>query len=58
MGEAKRRQNQDPSFGSKPKAPPENPLAKRLKGMSKLDWGLWAVFLGSSVVLLSRAFGV
>jgi hypothetical protein len=54
MGEAKRRQEQDPNFGNRPKEPPENAIAKRLKGFSRGDWILWGLFLGSSVFLTLR----
>ena len=56
MGESKRRQEQDPNFGQTPKVPPENPIMKQLKGISKGEWVLWGIFLGSSLFLSLRAF--
>ena len=56
MGEAKRRQESDSSFGQTPKVPAENPIIKQLKGISKGEWILWGVFLGSSIFLSIRAF--
>lgn len=54
MGEAKRRQEQDPNFGNRPKTPPENPIIQRVNGLSRGNWLLWGLFVGSSVFLLLR----
>jgi len=56
MGESKRRQESDPNFGQKPKVPPENPIIKQVKSISKGEWVLWGVVLGSSLFLSIRAF--
>ena len=60
MGEAKRRKATDPNYGIKPqkrKLPEaENPLLKQIKGMSGLELGLWAIFLGTSVILATWGF--
>ena len=47
MGEAKRRKETDPTYGTKKQDPPK-PKSRRfdLKSISKTEWIVWAVLFG------------
>ncbi|MDA0269257.1 MAG: hypothetical protein O2890_03730 [Cyanobacteria bacterium] len=53
MGEAKRRQETDPNFGKKAKAPSKSASKGKepmfsLKKVSKTEWIIWAVLFGAA----------
>lgn len=53
MGEAKRRQETDPSYGKKAKAPSKSASKGKgpmfsLKQVSKTEWVIWAVLFGAA----------
>lgn len=60
MGESKRRQATDPNYGKVKKAPPKKPFKLsqifNLSKVSRLEWIVWAVILGSSLALMVRGF--
>ncbi len=62
MGEAKRRKESDPNYGVKPQklkqTQQENLILKQIKGMSKLELGMWTIFFGTSMIMVSWAFSM
>ena len=60
MGESKRRQESDPSYGKVKKQPPKKPFKLsqifNISKVSRLEWIVWAVMLGSSAAWIIQSF--
>lgn len=60
MGESKRRQATDPNYGKVKKKPAKKPFKLsqivNFSKVSRLEWIVWAVILGSSLAWIVRGF--